>query len=68
MTRHGERGALGCWVVDDPDGYFGEKVAAGYDDPADRMFQAAVIDPAISLDRRQRVKVLCVNAPTQEKG
>jgi SAM-dependent methyltransferase len=33
----------------DPDGYFGESVASSYDDPADRMFQAEVIDPAVSL-------------------
>lgn len=35
--------------MDDPDGYFGEQVAASYDDPADRMFQPEVIDPAVSL-------------------
>lgn len=35
--------------MDDPDGYFGERVAAGYDDPFDRMFQPEVIDPAVSL-------------------
>ncbi|MGN6793236.1 MAG: class I SAM-dependent DNA methyltransferase [Streptosporangiaceae bacterium] len=35
--------------MDDPDGYFGEPVAAGYDDPADRMNQPDVIDPAVSL-------------------
>ena len=35
--------------MDDPDGYFGERVAAGYDDPADRMFQPEAIDPAVSL-------------------
>ncbi len=35
--------------MDDPDGYFGEPVAAGYDDPAGRMFQPEVIDPAVSL-------------------
>jgi SAM-dependent methyltransferase len=35
--------------VDDPDGYFGERVAAGYDDPDDRMFQPEAIDPAVSL-------------------
>ncbi|HET9896473.1 MAG TPA: class I SAM-dependent methyltransferase [Streptosporangiaceae bacterium] len=35
--------------MDDPDGYFGESVAAGYDDPADRMFQPETIDPAVSL-------------------
>jgi SAM-dependent methyltransferase len=35
--------------VNDPDGYFGEKVAAGYDDPADRMNQAEAIDPAVDL-------------------
>jgi hypothetical protein len=33
--------------VDDPDGYFEEPVAAGYDDPAGRMFQPQVIDPAV---------------------
>jgi len=35
--------------MDDPDGYFGEPVAASYDDPSDRMFQPEVIDPAVSL-------------------
>jgi SAM-dependent methyltransferase len=35
--------------VDDPDGYFGERVAARYDDPSDRMFQPEAIGPAVSL-------------------
>jgi SAM-dependent methyltransferase len=35
--------------MDDPDGYFGEQIAAGYDDPSDRMFQPAAIDSAVSL-------------------
>jgi SAM-dependent methyltransferase len=35
--------------MDDPDGYFGEPVAANYDDPANRMFQPAAIDPAVTL-------------------
>jgi SAM-dependent methyltransferase len=35
--------------VDDPDGYFGERAAASYDDPADQMFQPEAIDPAVSL-------------------
>jgi len=35
--------------VDDPDGYFGERVAASYDDPADTMFKPEAIDPAVSL-------------------
>jgi len=35
--------------VDDPDGYFGETVAATYDDPADRVFQPEVIDATVSL-------------------
>ena len=35
--------------MDDPDGYFGEPVAASYDDPSDRMFQPEAIDPAVSL-------------------
>jgi SAM-dependent methyltransferase len=35
--------------VDDSDGYFGERVAASYDDPSDRMFQPEAIDPAVSL-------------------
>jgi SAM-dependent methyltransferase len=35
--------------MDDPDGYFGEPVAAGYDDPADQMFQPAAIEPAVVL-------------------
>ncbi len=35
--------------MDDPDGYFGEPVAASYDDSSDRMFQPEAIDPAVSL-------------------
>ena len=35
--------------MDDPDGYFGERVAASYDDPSDRMFQREAVDPAVSL-------------------
>ena len=35
--------------MSDPDGYFGERIAANYDDPSDRMFQAEVVDPAVSL-------------------
>jgi SAM-dependent methyltransferase len=35
--------------VNDPDGYFGEPVAAGYDDPADPMNQPQMVDPAVSL-------------------
>lgn len=35
--------------MDDRDGYFGEKVAVGYDDPSDYMNQPAAIDPAVSL-------------------
>jgi SAM-dependent methyltransferase len=35
--------------VDDPDGYFGERVAARYDDLSDRMFQPEAIEPAVSL-------------------
>jgi SAM-dependent methyltransferase len=35
--------------VEDPDGYFGERVAAGYDDPSDRMFQPEAVDPAVGL-------------------
>jgi len=35
--------------VDDPDGYFGERIAASYDDPSDSMFKPEAIDPAVSL-------------------
>ena len=35
--------------MDDPDGYFGEQIAAAYDDPSDRMFQPEAIDSAVSL-------------------
>ena len=35
--------------MDDPDGFFGERVAATYDDLSDRMFQPEVIEPAVSL-------------------
>ncbi len=36
-------------AVDDSDGYFGALVAAGYDDPADRMNQPEAIEPAVSF-------------------
>ena len=35
--------------MDDPDGYFGERVAANYDDLSDRMFQQEAIESAVSL-------------------
>ncbi len=35
--------------MDHPDEYFGEQVAASYDDPSDPMFQREAVDPAISL-------------------
>jgi SAM-dependent methyltransferase len=35
--------------VDDPDGYFGERVAASYDDASDPMFQPETIEPTVSL-------------------
>ncbi len=35
--------------MEDSDGYFGERVAAAYDDPEDEMFQAAAIDPAVDV-------------------
>jgi len=35
--------------MDDPDGYFGERAAARYDDPADRMFDPRVIGPAVDF-------------------
>ena len=35
--------------MDDPDGSFGEPVAASYDDPSDPMFQPEAVDPAVSL-------------------
>ena len=41
--------ALSSPSVNDPDGYFGEQVAAGYDDPADRMFQPEAIEPAVTF-------------------
>jgi SAM-dependent methyltransferase len=40
---------LGSQTVDDPDGYFGQRIAAGYDDPSDLMFQPETIEPAVSL-------------------
>src|SRR5262252_9795237 len=49
MAGHRRPSALSCRPVDDPDGYFGESVAAGYDDPADRMNQPELVDPAVSL-------------------
>ncbi|MFJ8630226.1 class I SAM-dependent DNA methyltransferase [Streptomyces sp. NPDC093568] len=33
----------------DEDGYFGENIAAGYDDSAADMFSPAVVDPAVDL-------------------
>jgi hypothetical protein len=33
--------------MDDPDGYFGDRVAASYDNLSDRMFQPEAIDPAV---------------------
>lgn len=35
--------------MSDPDGYFGEQVAANYDDPFGPMFQPEAIDPAVDL-------------------
>jgi len=35
--------------MDDPDGYFGERVAASYDDSYGQMFQPEAIDPAVNL-------------------
>jgi SAM-dependent methyltransferase len=35
--------------MDDPDGYFGEPVAASYDDPSDPIFQPEAIESAVSL-------------------
>jgi SAM-dependent methyltransferase len=49
MTGRGNPRRLGSRLVEDPDGYFGERVAASYDDPTDRMFQADAVDPAVSL-------------------
>jgi SAM-dependent methyltransferase len=42
-------GGLGSQTVDDPDGYFGERVAAGYDDLSDPVFQPAAVDAAVGL-------------------
>jgi SAM-dependent methyltransferase len=35
--------------VDDPDGYFGERIAASYDDPSDAMFKPEAIGPVVSM-------------------
>ena len=35
--------------VDDPDGYFGEPVAATYDEESAEMFAAAAVDPVVDL-------------------
>ena len=35
--------------VTDDDGYFGEPIAARYDDPSDDMFQPEAVDPAVDL-------------------
>src|SRR5579872_6914969 len=49
MTGGGHPRRLGSRLVEDPDGYFGERVAAGYDDPSDRMFGPDAVDPAVGL-------------------
>jgi len=35
--------------MDDPDGYFGERVAATYDESADEMFDPAVVEPTVDF-------------------
>ena len=35
--------------MDDPDGHFGERVAAHYDESTPEMFEAAAIDPVVDL-------------------
>ncbi len=35
--------------MDDPDGYFGERVAAHYDESTPEMFDASAIDPVVDL-------------------
>jgi ubiquinone/menaquinone biosynthesis C-methylase UbiE len=35
--------------MDEEDGYFGERVAATYDDPSAEMFQAGVVDAAAEV-------------------
>ena len=40
-------GALAFQFMDDPDGYFGEPVAASYDDPSDGMFQPEAVGQLI---------------------
>src|ERR1700744_2147539 len=47
MNRPGRRRSVGR--VDDPDGYFGEAVAASYDGDDDPMFTPAAIDRAVDL-------------------
>lgn len=47
--REHEHGDDGYAEVDDPDGYFGEAVAAHYDDTSDEMFTPEAIDPAVEL-------------------
>ena len=49
MAGRSRSGALVSQFMDDPDGYFGEPVAASYDDPSDPIFQPEAIDPAVSL-------------------
>lgn len=49
MTRRLASGRVMFGAVDDPDGYFGEPVAAGYDDPSDPMNQAEAVEPAVSF-------------------
>src|SRR5215469_11895625 len=49
MARPIRVSTLWFWVVADPDGYFGERVAASYDDPDDRMNQQEAIGPAVDL-------------------
>jgi SAM-dependent methyltransferase len=49
MTGRPDPGTLCFCAVEDPDGYFGEPVAASYDDPSDPMNQPEAIEPAVSL-------------------
>lgn len=36
-------------AMDDEDGYFGDQVAATYDDPADEMFRPEAVNPAVGF-------------------
>jgi hypothetical protein len=43
LTGRSSARRLGSRLAHDPDGYFGARVAAGYDDPSDRVFRPEAV-------------------------